>query len=120
MVQNLFCTYFEALNVITPHALAGKLKVSFELNAEAIQPLFLFKAELLKLAQKHDGIIPAEALTFLSKKEQNELCQAEVLTRKVWFVKNLKGRQTLFFSLNKKWLCKFKFHIKATAGSNAT
>ena len=112
MVQNLFCTYFEALNVITPHALAGKLKVGFELNAEAIQPLFLFKAELLKLAQKHGGIIPAEALIFLSKKEQNELCQAGVLTRKVWFVKNLKGRQTLFFSLNKNSFANSNFTLK--------
>ena len=112
MVQNLFCTYFEALNVITPHALAGKLKVGFELNAEAIQPLFLFKAQLLKLAQKHGGVMPAEALTFLSKKEQNELCQAGVLTRKVWFVKNLKGKKSLFFSVNKEEITNSKFTSK--------
>ncbi len=109
MVQNLFCTYFEALSVITPHALAGKLKAGFELNADAIQPLFLFKAELLKLAQKHGKVIPAEALAFLSKKEQNELCQAGVLTRKVWFVKNLKGKKSLFFSVNKEELMNSNF-----------
>ncbi|MGN1034360.1 MAG: primosomal protein N' [Oscillospiraceae bacterium] len=112
MVQNLFCTYFEALSVITPYALAGKLKVGFELNTDAIQPFFLFKAELLKLAQKHGGMISAEALAFLSKKEQNELCQAGVLTRKVWFVKNLKGRQTLFFSINKEELTNSNFTSK--------
>lgn len=112
MVQNLFCTYFEALNVITPHALAGKLKVGFELNADAIQPLFLFKAQLFKLAQKHGSIIPAEALAFLSKKEQNELCQAGVLTRKVWFVKNLKGKKSLFFSVNKEELTNSNFTSK--------
>lgn len=112
MVQNLFCTYFEALNVITPHALAGKLKVGFKLNVNAIQPLCLFKAELLKLAQKHGGVIPAEALTFLSKKEQNELCRAGVLTRKVWFVKNLKGKKSLFFSLNKEEFTNSNFTSK--------